>query len=181
MIGWAVKMLAIWGGVGLLLYAFVGHRLVAPSEGTGAAPVAASVPASSRAPGPERQRSASPNTLVYRADKSGHVFLDGVVNGSSVRFMLDTGATMVALTIQDAAAAGISRGSLNFTQTVSTASGTARVAPVKLREVRIGQFSATDVPAAVVENLQMSLLGQTFLKRLASYEMRDGVLTMYWN
>ena len=56
-----------------------------------------------------------------------------------------------------------------------------RGAAVKLRELRIGQFSVTDVPAVVHENLHVSLLGQTFLKRLDSYEMRDGVLTLNWN
>jgi clan AA aspartic protease (TIGR02281 family) len=56
-----------------------------------------------------------------------------------------------------------------------------KVATVKLREVRIGQFAVADVPAVVHENLHVSLLGQTFLKRLESYEMRDGVLTLNWN
>jgi len=54
-------------------------------------------------------------------------------------------------------------------------------AMVKLREVRIGQLTIADVPAVVHENLFMSLLGQSFLTRLDSYEMRDGVLTLnYW-
>ena len=183
MIGWAVKMLAIWGGVGLLLYAFVGHRLMPPSDATGTriAPAAASMPAPASAP-PERPRGASPNTLVYRADKRGHVLLDAVVNGAQTRFLVDTGATFVALTMHDAIAAGISRSSLTFNTPISTANGAVRVAQVKLRELRLGQFSAYDVPAMVHDNdLGISLLGHSFLKRLASYEMRDGVLTLYWN
>lgn len=98
-----------------------------------------------------------------------------------MRFLVDTGATLVALTPADAAAAGVGPGSLRFTGTVSTANGTARVAPIRLRELRIGQFSTADVSAVVIENLNISLLGQSFLKRLDSYEMRDGLLTMNWN
>jgi aspartyl protease family protein len=56
----------------------------------------------------------------------------------------------------------------------------ARVAPVTLREVRIDQLSFYDVPAAVIENLDISLLGMSFLSRLRGYEMRDGKLRISW-
>ena len=69
---------------------------------------------------------------------------------------------------------------LVFTNRVSTANGSARMAPVTLREIRIGQLSIYDVPAAVLENLNISLLGMSFLGRLQSYEMRDGKLTISW-
>ena len=63
----------------------------------------------------------------------------------------------------------------------STANGVARAAPVRLRELRIDQLLVPDVTAAVAENLNISLLGQSFLTRLDGYEMRDGVLTLnYW-
>lgn len=172
MIGWAIRQAVVWGGVGLLVYAMVGYRLVAPPDAT-APPAAASAPG--------RSGVAAPNALTFRANREGHVELDAVVNGASVRFLVDTGATMVVLSMRDAAAAGISRTSLEFSIRTQTANGVGRAAPVKLRELRIGQFSARDVPAAVVENLRISLLGQTFLKRLDSYEMREGVLTLYWH
>ena len=167
MIGWAIRQAVIWGGVGLLAYAVVGYRLLTPDV---TAP-AGSTTASS---------AVVPNVLTFRANRDGHVELDAAVNGASVRFLVDTGATMVVLSLRDAAAAGISRNSLDFTMRTQTANGVGRAAPIRLRELRIGQFSATDVPAAVVENLRISLLGQTFLKRLDSYETRDGVLTLYW-
>src|ERR1019366_8256282 len=106
--------------------------------------------------------------------------LDGVVNGAPVRFLVDTGATFVALSLGDAAAAGFGRGDLVFRGTASTANGLARAAPVRLRELRIGQFAVDDVPAVVMDNLGISLLGQSFLNRLDSYEMRDGVLSLNW-
>jgi aspartyl protease family protein len=120
------------------------------------------------------------NTLIYPANEQGHVILEAAVNGASVRLLVDTGASLVTLTPADARAAGIAPGELVFNHRVSTANGSARMAPVTLREVRIGQLSVYDVPAAVLENLNISLLGMSFLARLESYEMRDGKLTINW-
>jgi aspartyl protease family protein len=131
-------------------------------------------------PSVQKPSNAPPNTLVYPADGRGHVFLDGAVNGAPVRFLVDTGASLVTLTHEDARAAGIARGQLVFDKPVNTANGTARMARVTLREVRLDQFSIYDVPAAVLENLNVSLLGMSFLSRLQSYEMRDGKLTINW-
>ena len=180
MIGWALRQLVIWGGLAVLFYVFVGDRL---SVLLHPAPPVASESASGQPPGqvrgaPDRQ---TPNSLVYRSNSQGHVSLDAAVNGSPVHFLVDTGATLVALTPGDAAAAGFSRGNLVFDVRTSTANGIGRAASVKLREIRLGQFSAYDVPAVVMENLGTSLLGQSFLKRLDSYEMRDGLLTLNWN
>ena len=120
------------------------------------------------------------NTLVYPANEQGHIILEAAVNGASVRLLVDTGASLVTLTPADARAAGIARGELVFNHRVSTANGSAHMAPVTLREIRIGQLSLYDVPAAVSENLNISLLGMSFLSRLQSYEMREGKLTISW-
>ena len=180
MIGWALRQLVIWGGVAVLFYAFVGDRL---SVLLNPAPPVASESARGQPPGqargaPDRQ---TPNSLVYRPNRQGHVLLDASVNGSPVHFLVDTGATLVALTPGDAAAAGFSRSNLVFNVRTSTANGIGRAASVKLREIRLGQFSVYDVPAIVMETPGTSLLGQSFLTRLDSYEMRDGLLTLNWN
>lgn len=186
-LGWALRQLAIWGGLTLLLYAVVGNRTwFEPAQRAqpvqSAAVQAPDVQAFGAQPAPVSQTSQVPtNTLAYRADQRGHVTLEAAVNGASTRFLVDTGASFVALTPGDAAAAGIGRSSLSFSAAVSTANGVARAAPVKLREVRIGQLALSDVQAMVIENLNVSLLGQSFLKRLDGYEMRDGVLTITWN
>jgi aspartyl protease family protein len=173
MIGWALRQLVIWGGVALILYA-VGIRLL-PQPNTTAPVPATSTSAS------EPARGAVPNSLVFHANTQGHVLVDAFVNGAPVRFMVDTGATVVALTLKDAAAAGFSRGDLVFSMKTSTANGVARAAPVRLRELRIDQLQVDNVEAAVGENLFISLLGQSFLTRIDGYEMRDGVLTLsYW-
>jgi aspartyl protease family protein len=125
-------------------------------------------------------RPSSNRTLVYRADRRGHFSLTATVNGAPTRFVVDTGASLVALTLDDARAAGIGRSELNFNQLTQTANGRVHFAPVMLREVRIEQLSIENVPAAVIENLDQSLLGMSFLKRLKSFEMREGALTIGW-
>ena len=174
-LGWAFRQLAIWGGIGLVVYAGVANRglfqSAAPTRPASVQPVA-SEPAHSTVVG---------NSLVYHADQRGQFWVDGAANGASVRFLVDTGASSVVLTLADAAGGGIGRSNLAFTARVSTANGIARAAPVRLREVRIGQLSINDVQAFVAENLQFSLLGMTFLKRIEGFEIRDGVLTINWN
>jgi aspartyl protease family protein len=134
-------------------------------------PAAMSAPHASVAPS---------NTIVYATNERGHVVLDAAVNGAPVRMLVDTGASLVTLTPVDARAAGINPATLAFNGRVQTANGTARMAPVTLREIRIGQLSIYDVHAAVLENLKVSLLGMSFLNRLQGYEMRDGKLTISW-
>ena len=122
----------------------------------------------------------STHTLVYRADTRGHVAITALVNGAPVRFLVDTGASRVTLTHDDASAAGIGGSELVYNQRSQTANGLAREAPITLREIRIEQLSIDNVAAAVNENLNVSLLGMSFLKRLKSFEMREGALTISW-
>jgi aspartyl protease family protein len=173
MFGWAVRQAVLWSLLGLLFYVVIDHlpTLQRPAEQS-QAPAASAMTA--------QPRRGSPNSEVFRADSRGHVVLDAFVNSSPVRFLVDTGATMVVLTQRDAAAAGIGPGDLVFNMRTQTANGVARAAQVRLREVRIGQLAVNDVPAWVAENLNVSLLGQSFLTRLDSYEMRDGALTLNW-
>ena len=98
----------------------------------------------------------------------------------STDFTAPLGASLVALTLDDARAAGIGPNELVFNQITQTANGRVRFAPVMLREIRIEQHSVDNVPAAVIENLDQSLLGMSFLRRLKSFEMREGALTISW-
>ena len=108
MIGWACRQLVIWGGLCLLLYAAVSHRelLLPQDDGKAAA-------ATATAPTGQPQQPAF-NALTYHADKHGQFWVDGAANGAAVHFLVDTGASSVALTLADAAAAGIGRGSLDL-------------------------------------------------------------------
>ncbi len=129
----------------------------------------------------KRAPSAVNNASVYHADASGHFFIDAAVNGTTIRFLVDTGATVVALTRDDARAIGLTDGDLDFSQAMNTANGQARAAPTTLRSVRLDQFEATDVPAVVMEKgLGISLLGMSFLNRVAGYSISGGDLTIEW-
>jgi aspartyl protease family protein len=125
-------------------------------------------------------RPSSNRTLVYHADRRGHFSLTAAVNGAAIRLVVDTGASLVALSLDDASAAGIARNELVFNEITQTANGRVRFAPVMLREIRVEHLTINNVPAAVIENLDQSLLGMSFLKRLKSFEMREGTLTISW-
>jgi len=124
--------------------------------------------------------SATTSKLVYRADALGHVMLTAQVNGAPVRFLVDTGATLVSLSPQDAATAGLKRDALKFDQTVHTGAGAAKAAFARVREIRVEQLEIANVEVAVVETLKQSVLGMSFLRRLKAFEMRDGELSMTW-
>jgi aspartyl protease family protein len=174
-IGWALRRALLCCAIVLLGVGLLdrGAALLrgAASPSRPEAQVAASAP---------RPSAPTSNTIVYTANERGHVVLDAAVNGAPVRMLVDTGASLVTLTPADARAAGINPARLAFNGHVQTANGTARMAPVTLREIRIGQLSIYDLPAAVLENLNVSLLGMSFLSRLQGYEMRDGKLTITW-
>ncbi len=110
--------------------------------------------------------------VVLAADPRGHFFVDGSVNGGHVRFILDTGATVVALPGADANRLGIDyrKGRAGL---IDTANGPARAWQVPLDTVRVGNIELHNVEAVVVESgLEVALLGMTFLNRV---EMkRDG-------
>jgi aspartyl protease family protein len=174
-IGWALRWVLLCCGIVLLGVGLLDRGaallpdLASPARREGQA--ATSAP---RAPAPPS------NTIVYTANERGHVVLDAAVNGAPVRMLVDTGASLVTLTPADARAAGINPASLAYNGHVQTANGPARMAPVTLREIRIGQLSIYNVPAAVLEKVNVSLLGMSFLSRLQGYEMRDGKLTISW-
>ena len=94
--------------------------------------------------------------------------------------MVDTGATIVVLSYEDAERAGIFLNPSDFTQAVTTANGVARIAPVTLDRVTIGDITVRNVPAAVAEpgRLKTSLLGMSFLSRLSRFDMRSDVLVL---
>ena len=179
MVGWALRWMLLWCGLTVACVAVIRHDKWLPSNSAAAPDFVLS-----RA-GPAEPRVAEPradpfNTLVYPTNPSGHVVIDAVVNGASMRMLVDTGASFVTLTPADARAAGIAPGDLVFDQRAATANGVVRMAMVTLREVRLGQLSLDDVRAAVIEHLNVSLLGMSFLDRLQSYQMRDGKLTITW-
>ena len=120
------------------------------------------------------------SVVEIEAERNGHFNTEADINGRSIPVMIDTGATMVVLSYEDAERAGLMLTDKDFTRSVSTANGVARVAPVTLDRVSIGNITVRDVPAAVAESgrLGTSLLGMTFLSRLSRFDMRSGRLVL---
>jgi aspartyl protease family protein len=101
----------------------------------------------------------------------GHFWAEAEVNGRAVRFLVDTGATAVALTAADAQRLGFAPHDLDYSYSVTTANGQARAAPVKLHSVSVAGAHISDVDAFVIERgLDTSLLGMTYLGRLSRFE-----------
>jgi aspartyl protease family protein len=101
----------------------------------------------------------------------GHYWAEASVNGEPVRFLVDTGATTVALTPDDARRLGIDPDGLDYRFQVATAGGQARAAEVRLASVSVGGATVPDVDALVIERgLPTSLLGMTYLGRLSRFE-----------
>jgi aspartyl protease family protein len=144
-------------------------------------PQTAALGPSNRSPtAPTVLRPSSNQSLVYRADRRGHFILTAAINGAPIRVVVDTGASLVALSLDDAQAAGINRNEMRFDRITRTANGATRFALVTLRQIQNGQLSVDNVPAAVIESLDQSLLGMSFLTRLKSFEIRQGALTFNW-
>ena len=118
---------------------------------------------------------------VVEAGSHGHFVIEAVVDGVPLTFLLDTGASEIILTLADARRLGYPPQRLEFSQRFRTANGEVRAAPVRLRELRVGQFSLYDLDASVNEApLAISLLGMSFLDRLNGYEVKDGRLILRW-
>jgi aspartyl protease family protein len=122
----------------------------------------------------------SGRTVELRAGAHGHYHADAEINGRRIEVLVDTGASQVALTYEDASRAGIHVRDRDFTQLVRTANGIARVAPVTLDRVSIGDVTVRDVPASVSQRgtLGTTLLGMSFLKRLSRVDMRGTTLIL---
>jgi aspartyl protease family protein len=101
----------------------------------------------------------------------GHFFADVQVNGMTVHFLVDTGASGVALTTEDARRVGLQFSPYDFTPIGSGASGPVRGKMVMLDRVTLGGRTIENVEGAVIEGGEMSLLGQSFLTRIGSIEM----------
>ncbi len=110
---------------------------------------------------------------------NGQFFTQARVNSGSVRFLVDTGASSVALTLDDARRAGIDPRALQYTITVNTANGQTKAAPVTLKDVQIGGIRVRNVEGLVLaDGLHISLLGMTFLGELQKVEATPTQLMM---
>jgi aspartyl protease family protein len=118
-----------------------------------------------------------PAAVMKAAD--GHFWAEGQVNGAKVRFLVDTGASNVSLTPQDARRLGLDMNGLVYDQRVRTVDGDSLVARVKLRSVTVNGVRLADVDAVVIDRgLPASLLGMSYLGRLSRFEATPSALVL---
>jgi len=114
------------------------------------------------------------------ANNQGHYAAEAEINGRHIPLMVDTGASLVVLTYEDAESAGVFVSDADFTARSRTANGMARNALVTLDEVCVESVCVKGVKAMVAERgrLHVSLLGMTFLGRLRRVDMQSGRLIL---
>lgn len=117
-------------------------------------------------------------TILPRAP-DGHFYADLQVNGRTIRFMIDTGATSVALTRDDAMRAGVDFDPGRFETVGVGASGPIRGQRVRIADMRLDLKQVSGIEAAVLDDgLAVSLLGQSFLSRLQSVTIENDRMTL---
>ena len=119
--------------------------------------------------------------LTINADEEGSFDVFGQVNGTTVRFTVDTGASEIVLSPDDAKRAGIDTAALIYNSQYETANGTGHGASVTIDKLAIGPIVFFNVPVAVDQTaMHSSLLGMTFLKRMQSFEFaKDKLILRY--
>jgi aspartyl protease family protein len=119
--------------------------------------------------------------MVISESEGGAYLVYGMVNGIRVRFLIDTGASDIVLSPEDAKRVGIDFGLLNFDHSYETANGVGKGARATVRELDIGESRFIDVPVSVNRaEMKSSLLGMAFLRRFKSFSFSDGKLTLVW-
>jgi len=119
------------------------------------------------------------NRIKLPRAPDGHYYLTAEVNGTPIRFVVDTGASQIVLSQSDAREAGLDLSDLIYTGRAYTANGTVRTAPVKLDSITIGPIRDHDVRAVVNEGaMDESLLGMEYLQRFSSVEIGGGKLVL---
>jgi len=116
---------------------------------------------------------------IPKSRQDGQFWADATVNSGYVRFLIDTGASAVALTREDAQKAGLRLHELNYDVPIRTAGGRNMAARVQLKSIAVGSITLRNVEALVVpEGLETSLLGMTYLGQLQKVEATPSALLL---
>ncbi|MEZ4524471.1 MAG: TIGR02281 family clan AA aspartic protease [Desulfobacterales bacterium] len=130
---------------------------------------------------PGRTVQSEPGKMVFQISPDGHFYIRADVDGVSVRFLADTGATDIVLSPKTARRLGFDPENLRFDRMYQTANGPGRGASVILKRMEIGLLRMENVAASVNEaEMRESLLGMRFFNRLKGYTVKDGLLTLFW-
>ncbi|WP_322865608.1 TIGR02281 family clan AA aspartic protease [Aquicoccus sp. G2-2] len=128
---------------------------------------------------PKQSVFAEEGRIVLPRARDGHYYLTADVNGAPVHFTVDTGASAIVLSREDAQAAGIDTDALPYMGRAQTANGEVRTAPVRIASLNIGGIHDSNVRALVNGGeMNGSLLGMSYLQRYSKIEITDGALTL---
>jgi aspartyl protease family protein len=119
-------------------------------------------------------------SLSIPRDARGHFATEGRIDGQRIPFMIDTGASVVALNESSAARFGFRPARGDYKATVTTANGTVKAAATRLAMIEVGGLIVRDVDAMVLpdEALSENLLGLSFLSKLKRFEYSNGKMVL---
>ncbi|HLI98606.1 MAG TPA: TIGR02281 family clan AA aspartic protease [Bradyrhizobium sp.] len=143
-------------------------------------PPASATPSARLAIATETVARAASRSLSIPRDARGHFATEGRIDGQRIAFMVDTGASVIALNESSAARFGLRPSRNDYRATVSTANGTVKAAPTRLAMVELGGLIVRDVDAMVLpdEALSENLLGLSFLSKLKRFEYANGQMVL---
>jgi aspartyl protease family protein len=165
-----LRNLAIWTGIFALLA--VGYAYQDSFKAVGTRVMSEIVPGYAMTSG---------SGEMVLTERGGHFFVTGEAGGIPIVFLIDTGASDIVFSPSDARRIGLDTASLDYTRSAMTANGVVRGAPGRLESLKIGALTLKDVPITINEaEMETSLLGMNFLRRLKSYEVRGRQLYLRW-
>ena len=143
-------------------------------------PAPASASPSPKKADTETVAQASGRSLNIPPDARGHFQTDGRIEGQRISFMIDTGASLVALNEKSAARFGLRPSRSDYNAIVSTANGTIKAARTRLAMIDLGGLVVRDVDALVLsdEALSENLLGLSFLSKLKRFQYANGKMVL---
>jgi len=160
----------IIAGLGVFMAQMADKISPAPASATASQPTALAV-----AP-----VQASGRSLSIAPDRRGHFATEGRIDGQRIAFMVDTGASVVALNETSAARFGLRPSRGEYNTAVTTANGTVKAARARIPMVELGELTVRDVDAMVLpdEALSENLLGLSFLSKLKRFEYANGQMVL---
>ena len=129
---------------------------------------------------PQATAQAGIRSVSIPRDPRGHFQTEGRIDGQRIGFMVDTGASVIALNEKSAARFGLRPSRADYNATVTTANGTIKAARTRIAMVEIGGLIVRDVDAMVLpdEALSENLLGLSFLSKLKRFEYANGKMVL---
>ena len=167
----------------LLVLTFIAMlTMAAMALGSGALIDAASagdaVPRAARQYGPDEKPVSDGSALVVNRDKTGQFRLSAQINGQSAVFLVDTGADVVALSVEEAERLELPVDRASFVPMMETASGTGYGTTLELREFVVAGHEFQNVEVVVLDGLKTNLLGQSVLRQLGPVELHGDQMTI---